>query len=65
MHEQHLTPKEAAIESMGEISGALVGITLVLTAVFIPMSFLGGSIGVIYRQFSITVSRLLIKVFKT
>ncbi len=55
MHEQHLTPKEAAIESMGEISGALVGITLVLTAVFIPMSFLGGSIGVIYRQFSITL----------
>ncbi len=39
MHEQHLSPKEAAIESMGEISGALVGITLVLTAVFIPMSF--------------------------
>ncbi len=55
MHEQHLSPKEAAIESMGEISGALVGITLVLTAVFIPMSFLGGSIGVIYRQFSITL----------
>lgn len=55
MHEQHLSPKEAAIESMREISGALVGITLVLTAVFIPMSFLGGSIGVIYRQFSITL----------
>ncbi|MFW1806138.1 efflux RND transporter permease subunit, partial [Acinetobacter baumannii] len=50
MHEQHLSPKEAAIESLGEISGALVGITLVLTAVFIPMSGLGGSVGVIYRQ---------------
>ena len=39
MHEQHLTPKEAAIESMGEISGALVGITLVLTAVLFQCRF--------------------------
>ncbi|MGA8883888.1 MAG: multidrug efflux RND transporter permease subunit [Acinetobacter sp.] len=55
MHEQGLTAKQASIASMQEISGALVGITLVLTAVFIPMAFFGGSTGVIYRQFSITL----------
>ncbi len=55
MHEQQLSAKQASIESMQEISGALVGITLVLTAVFIPMAFFGGSTGVIYRQFSITL----------
>ncbi len=55
MHEQGLSAKEASIASMQEISGALVGITLVLTAVFIPMAFFGGSTGVIYRQFSITL----------
>lgn len=55
MHEKQLTAKDAALESMQEISGALVGITLVLTAVFIPMAFFGGSTGVIYRQFSITL----------
>ena len=55
MHEQQLNAKQAAIASMQEISGALVGITLVLTAVFIPMAFFGGSTGVIYRQFSITL----------
>lgn len=55
MHEKNLTAQEASLESMQEISGALVGITLVLTAVFIPMAFFGGSTGVIYRQFSITL----------
>ncbi|RKG32574.1 multidrug efflux RND transporter permease subunit [Acinetobacter tianfuensis] len=55
MHEQHMTAKQASFESMHEISGALVGITLVLTAVFIPMAFFGGSTGVIYRQFAITL----------
>ena len=55
MHEQGLNAKQASIESMHEISGALIGITLVLTAVFIPMAFFGGSTGVIYRQFSITL----------
>src|SRR3546814_14595136 len=45
----------AAIKSMGQISGALVGIGLVLSAVFVPMAFFGGSTGVIYRQFSITI----------
>src|ERR1700712_3485544 len=55
MGEEDLSPKEATRKSMDEISGALVGIALVLTAVFLPMSFFGGSIGVIYRQFSITI----------
>jgi multidrug efflux pump len=55
MEEDHLPPKEATRKSIGEISGALVGIALVLTAVFLPMSFFGGSVGVIYRQFSITI----------
>lgn len=55
MHEKGLSAKEASIESMGEMTGALVGITLVLSAVFVPMAFFGGSTGVIYRQFSITL----------
>ncbi|WOE31478.1 MULTISPECIES: multidrug efflux RND transporter permease subunit [unclassified Acinetobacter] len=55
MHEHALDAKQASIVSMQEISGALVGITLVLTAVFVPMAFFGGSTGVIYRQFSITL----------
>ena len=55
MHERKLAPKEAARQSMDEISGALVGIALVLAAVFLPMAFFGGSTGVIYRQFSVTI----------
>lgn len=55
MVEEGLSPKEAAIKSMGQITGALVGIGLVLSAVFVPMAFFGGSTGVIYRQFSITI----------
>ena len=55
IHEKNLTPKQASIEAMQEITGALIGITLVLTAVFIPMAFFSGSTGVIYRQFSITL----------
>lgn len=55
MHEDGLSPKEATKLSMSQISGALVGIALVLSAVFVPMAFFGGSTGVIYRQFSITV----------
>lgn len=55
MHEQQLSAKQASIQSMQEISGALVAITLVLTAVFIPMSFFSGATGIIYRQFSITL----------
>ncbi|QET05094.1 MULTISPECIES: efflux RND transporter permease subunit [Cupriavidus] len=55
MAEEGLPPKEAARKSMGQIQGALVGIALVLSAVFLPMAFFGGSTGVIYRQFSITI----------
>ncbi|HEY4029192.1 MAG TPA: efflux RND transporter permease subunit [Caulobacteraceae bacterium] len=55
MREEGLSPKEATKKSMDEITGALVGIGLVLTAVFLPMAFFGGSVGVIYRQFSITI----------
>ena len=55
MSEEGLSPKEATLKSMGQITGALVGIALVLSAVFAPMAFFGGSIGVIYRQFSITI----------
>jgi multidrug efflux pump len=55
MAEEGLSPKEAARKSMSQITGALVGIALVLSAVFVPMAFFGGSVGVIYRQFSITI----------
>ncbi|MGY6769351.1 efflux RND transporter permease subunit [Komagataeibacter sp. NFXK3] len=55
MTEKKLSPRDAARQSMDEISGALVGIVLVLTAVFLPMAAFGGSTGVIYRQFSITI----------
>jgi hydrophobe/amphiphile efflux-1 (HAE1) family protein len=55
MHDEGLPPVEAAHRSMDQITGALVGIALVLSAVFVPMSFFGGSTGVIYRQFSITM----------
>ncbi len=50
-----MTPREATIESMQEISVALIAIAVVLSAVFIPMAFFGGSVGVIYRQFSVTI----------
>ncbi|EIP99237.1 hydrophobe/amphiphile efflux-1 (HAE1) family transporter [Opitutaceae bacterium TAV1] len=56
MAEEGLPPKEATRKSMDQITGALVGIALVLSAVFIPMAFFGGSTGVIYRQFSITIA---------
>jgi multidrug efflux pump len=55
MQERNLPPKEATRASMDQISGALIGIALVLTAVLLPMAFFGGSTGVIYRQFSITI----------
>jgi HAE1 family hydrophobic/amphiphilic exporter-1/multidrug efflux pump len=55
IQQEGLSPKEAAKKSMDEISGALIGIGLVLSAVFLPMAFFGGSTGVIFRQFSITI----------
>lgn len=55
MTEEGLSPVEATRKSMGQIQGALVGITMVLSAVFVPMAFFGGSTGAIYRQFSVTI----------
>jgi multidrug efflux pump len=55
MEEEGLSPREATIKSMQEITGALIGIATVLSAVFIPMAFFSGSVGVIYRQFSVTI----------
>ena len=55
MSEEGLSPREATIKSMGQITSALWGIATVLAAVFLPMAFFGGSTGVIYRQFSVTI----------
>ncbi|HEY2446943.1 MAG TPA: efflux RND transporter permease subunit [Rhizomicrobium sp.] len=55
MRTEGLSPRDATRKSMDEITGALVGIALVLSAVFLPMAFFGGSTGIIYRQFSITI----------
>ncbi|MCG2841453.1 multidrug efflux RND transporter permease subunit [Sandaracinobacter sp. RS1-74] len=55
MAEEHLPPREATIKAMGQITSAIVGITLVLMAVFVPMSFFPGSTGGIYRQFAVTL----------
>ncbi|MFS7305239.1 efflux RND transporter permease subunit [Rahnella inusitata] len=64
MAEEGLSPKAATRKSMEQIQGALVGIALVLSAVFVPMAFFGGTTGVIYRQFSITiVSAMALSVF--
>jgi len=64
MHDEGLSPKEATKKSMKQITGALVGIAIVLAAVFVPMAFFGGSVGVIYRQFAITiVSAMTLSVF--
>ncbi|MGE4370827.1 MAG: multidrug efflux RND transporter permease subunit [Burkholderiaceae bacterium] len=56
MVEEGLTPKEATAKAMPQISGAIVGITLVLTTVFLPLAFMSGSVGVIYRQFAVAMS---------
>ncbi|MEX0738572.1 MAG: efflux RND transporter permease subunit [Pseudohongiella sp.] len=64
MEEEGLSPREATIKSMGQISGALIGIALVLSAVFVPMAFFAGSAGVIYRQFSVTmITAITLSVF--
>ena len=55
MHEEGLSPLEATRKSMGQISGALIGIGMVLSAVFVPMAFFGGSAGIIYKQFAVTI----------
>ncbi|MEO7934612.1 MAG: efflux RND transporter permease subunit [Chthoniobacterales bacterium] len=64
MSEEGLSPLEATRKAMGQITGALIGITTVLVAVFIPMAFFSGSVGAIYRQFSLSiVSAMLFSVF--
>ena len=55
MDQERLSPHDATEKSMSQITGALVGIAMVLSAVFVPMAFFGGSTGVIYRQFSVTI----------
>lgn len=56
MHEKHLSPYLATQEVMGEISGAIIAITLVMTAVFVPVTFMTGPVGTFYRQFGITMA---------
>jgi multidrug efflux pump len=56
MHEKNISPRAAAFEAMREVSGALIAIVLVLCAVFIPVSFLGGIAGALYKQFAVTVA---------
>ncbi|MDB5840803.1 MAG: efflux transporter permease subunit [Herminiimonas sp.] len=55
MREEGLSPRDATRKAMEQITGAVIGITLVLTAVFIPMAFFGGAVGAIYRQFSLAM----------
>jgi len=56
MAEENLPPHEATVKAMGQVSGAIVGITLVLSAVFLPLAFMSGSVGVIYQQFSLSLA---------
>ena len=56
MAEEGLSPAAATVKAMGQVSGAIIGITLVLSAVFLPLAFMSGSVGVIYRQFSLSLS---------
>jgi multidrug efflux pump len=64
MSEEGLSPREATRKAMGQITGAIVGMTLVLVAVFIPMAFFGGAVGAIYRQFSMSmVASILFSAF--
>ncbi len=60
MSEEGLSPREATAKSMGQITSALIGIGLVLSAVFVPMAFFSGSTGVIYRQFSVTIASAML-----
>ncbi|QDT56057.1 Efflux pump membrane transporter BepE [Caulifigura coniformis] len=60
MHEKHLSPYRATKEVMNEISGAIIAITLVMTAVFIPVTFMSGPVGVFYRQFGLTMAMSIV-----
>ncbi|MBB4819291.1 multidrug efflux pump [Pseudomonas alcaligenes] len=56
MAEEGLSPRDATVKAMGQVSGAIVGITMVLSAVFLPLAFMAGSVGVIYQQFSLSLA---------
>ncbi|ORL63224.1 efflux RND transporter permease subunit [Pseudomonas putida] len=56
MAEEGLSPVDATVKAMGQVSGAIIGITLVLAAVFLPLAFMSGSVGVIYQQFSVSLA---------
>lgn len=60
MEEEHLSPFNAVKKVIGEISGAIIAITLIMTAVFVPLSFMTGPVGVFYRQFSITMASAIV-----
>lgn len=60
MEEKHLSPYKATQEAMGEISGAIIAITFVMAAVFIPVAFMSGPVGIFYRQFSITMATAIV-----
>jgi multidrug efflux pump subunit AcrB len=60
MHTKHLSPHDATYEVVGEISGAIIAITLVMTAVFIPVTFMPGAVGVFYRQFGLTMAMSIV-----
>ncbi len=60
IHEEDVSPKEATKKSMNQIKGALIGIALILLAVYAPMAFFGGAAGSIYRQFSVTISAAMV-----
>lgn len=60
MHEEHLSPYKAVQKVLGEISGAVIAITLLMTAVFVPIAFMSGPVGVFYRQFSITMASAIV-----
>ncbi|HYC86931.1 MAG TPA: efflux RND transporter permease subunit, partial [Chryseosolibacter sp.] len=60
MHEEHLSPYKAVKKVLGEISGAIIAITLIMTAVFVPVAFMTGPVGMFYRQFSITMASAIV-----
>ncbi len=60
MAEKHLTPYRASLEVLHEISGAIIAITLVMTAVFVPVTFIPGPVGVFYRQFGVTMASAIV-----
>ncbi|HNU43292.1 MAG TPA: efflux RND transporter permease subunit, partial [Cyclobacteriaceae bacterium] len=60
MHDEHLSPYYAVKKVLGEISGAIIAITLIMTAVFVPVAFMTGPVGIFYRQFSITMASSIV-----